>query len=821
MESPAGTEVRELPTALRDAKFALPVLRGSWLRRAHIDARIGRAPLRDRVQVTVLAAPAGAGKTSALAALARGRDRRDTAWCTLDSEGEDAYRFGQSVLGSVLAARAAGGIDRLGAAACTARDPLDAAVELVAGADMLFVFDNVEFLAPAAIPETIGRLVRHLPSSASVVLLTKIEHDWADVFGARAVVRVLRETDLAFSPAETAALFARRGIDLLPDGIAALTTCTEGVAADVNLAAHAIARGDHVDAWLRTRDRRARVHLALARLPENARQFLVQISVSRFVTTGLAAAVTGCSEQIAAGTLAGLAADEGFLARVDGWPGAFRLDEYALSALRSEAKPEIIAQAYRRAAHWFADHGAAGEALRSAVAAGDCNLSIELIVNRWSRATLDAVPSGLPGLEGADITGAPIVDTILALNRDDIAAAKVHFAAIDRDNLPRNGALAVALMRYAIARTGREVDDIEDAAVELDKWAREAAAPSELVHKAQGTALRIRAETRIIEGDLTTAATLLHESGGLGVALGDDAMTVNATALAALVSALGGRVRRATALTDELGDTCVPVRSPAAEGVRALTLAICAYHDDRLGRAQEALLDARALVPAGFLADTVLPAVRARIAKSLGDDANAEGILLRAATAGRPRLLDVLREGLALRDGPRNASAAAPGDLQALMATHRYTLVTDDLERAVMFHAAGATDEMRGALERALGSIARNGYRRVCVDTQLPVQPVLAAYLAEDRPFRMLAAQLLERLDHVDRPEERVTVEALTERELAVLRYLPTMLSNREIAAEMFFSVNTVKTHLKGIYRKLDVNRRRDAVERARALSLI
>jgi LuxR family maltose regulon positive regulatory protein len=147
--------------------------------------------------------------------------------------------------------------------------------------------------------------------------------------------------------------------------------------------------------------------------------------------------------------------------------------------------------------------------------------------------------------------------------------------------------------------------------------------------------------------------------------------------------------------------------------------------------------------------------------------------------------------------------------------------VTDDLERAVMFHAAGATDEMRGALERALGSIARNGYRRVCVDTQLPVQPVLAAYLAEDRPFRMLAAQLLERLDRVDRPEERVTVEALTERELAVLRYLPTMLSNREIAAEMFFSVNTVKTHLKGIYRKLDVNRRRDAVERARALSLI
>jgi LuxR family maltose regulon positive regulatory protein len=55
----------------------------------------------------------------------------------------------------------------------------------------------------------------------------------------------------------------------------------------------------------------------------------------------------------------------------------------------------------------------------------------------------------------------------------------------------------------------------------------------------------------------------------------------------------------------------------------------------------------------------------------------------------------------------------------------------------------------------------------------------------------------------------------------AFLRYLPTMMSNREIAAEMFFSVNTVKTHLKSIYRKLGVSRRRDAVSRARALSLL
>jgi LuxR family maltose regulon positive regulatory protein len=54
-----------------------------------------------------------------------------------------------------------------------------------------------------------------------------------------------------------------------------------------------------------------------------------------------------------------------------------------------------------------------------------------------------------------------------------------------------------------------------------------------------------------------------------------------------------------------------------------------------------------------------------------------------------------------------------------------------------------------------------------------------------------------------------------------VLRYLPTTMSNQEIAAQMCVSVNTVKTHLKAIYRKLDVDDRRTAVARARTLRLL
>ena len=63
--------------------------------------------------------------------------------------------------------------------------------------------------------------------------------------------------------------------------------------------------------------------------------------------------------------------------------------------------------------------------------------------------------------------------------------------------------------------------------------------------------------------------------------------------------------------------------------------------------------------------------------------------------------------------------------------------------------------------------------------------------------------------------------EALTDRELAVLAYLPTRLTTAEIAAELFVSTNTVKTHLRGIYRKVDARSRAEAVARARTLGLL
>ena len=88
-----------------------------------------------------------------------------------------------------------------------------------------------------------------------------------------------------------------------------------------------------------------------------------------------------------------------------------------------------------------------------------------------------------------------------------------------------------------------------------------------------------------------------------------------------------------------------------------------------------------------------------------------------------------------------------------------------------------------------------------------------------------IAGRYLSRVEarhgHATRPVVDGMVEELTDRELSVLRYLPSQLSQREIAGELYVSLNTVKTHCKAIYRKLGVDGRKAAVQAARDHGLL
>jgi LuxR family maltose regulon positive regulatory protein len=128
------------------------------------------------------------------------------------------------------------------------------------------------------------------------------------------------------------------------------------------------------------------------------------------------------------------------------------------------------------------------------------------------------------------------------------------------------------------------------------------------------------------------------------------------------------------------------------------------------------------------------------------------------------------------------------------------------------------------AIERALDLAEPRGYSNAILRYGPPVRSLLRRRIASGTSHRAFAGDLLSVLEHEAQPRRMngdVLLEPLSERELAVLRFLPTMMSNSEVASEMFVSVNTVKTHLKHIYRKLDVSDRRDAVRRGRELRLL
>ena len=143
--------------------------------------------------------------------------------------------------------------------------------------------------------------------------------------------------------------------------------------------------------------------------------------------------------------------------------------------------------------------------------------------------------------------------------------------------------------------------------------------------------------------------------------------------------------------------------------------------------------------------------------------------------------------------------------------------------RAVARDALLEHDAAAAAIERALNAAQRHDLRRCLLGAGPRLLAVLHRHMRGVTAHGALAAELVTVLEGgaAGSAVPQLLADGLTERELAILRYLPTIMSNREIARQLYVSVNTVKTHLKQIYRKLGVASRRDAIDRARELHLL
>jgi LuxR family maltose regulon positive regulatory protein len=139
-----------------------------------------------------------------------------------------------------------------------------------------------------------------------------------------------------------------------------------------------------------------------------------------------------------------------------------------------------------------------------------------------------------------------------------------------------------------------------------------------------------------------------------------------------------------------------------------------------------------------------------------------------------------------------------------------------DLWSAVLDLEAGRTKAAVDMAAAVVRSAERESHVRLFLDGGRPVYRLLRALLhAGSAPYAQRLLRATMALESDAHPSLR-----LSKRELEVIRYLPTPLSNAEIAARLYVSLNTLKTHLRTIYRKLGVKGRRDAIKRAQQLGI-
>jgi LuxR family maltose regulon positive regulatory protein len=230
-------------------------------------------------------------------------------------------------------------------------------------------------------------------------------------------------------------------------------------------------------------------------------------------------------------------------------------------------------------------------------------------------------------------------------------------------------------------------------------------------------------------------------------------------------------------------------------------------------------------MPAWLLARLVVSAAVWRAASGVPTVGLVSGVV--AEVAQSPQISLALAS-IALASGDAAGAAATAAEILRQARLPLDAEVEGWLLTSTCALAEGRTARAREALDQSLRLAAAETLRRPVIEA--PAH--LRRFLRRDRDLAEQNAWLGAPITGIRMsatltagapPAGRVSpiVEMLTDKEMEVLRYLAALFSTEEIAHTMFVSVNTVKTHVRGILRKLAASRRNEAIRRARELGWI
>ena len=821
--------------------------------------------------LTLVSAPPGAGKTVMVASwVSAGAAPGPVAWASLDQGDADRHRFWRLVvaaLGLGVAVPRRGDLsatlDGLCHALCSREQPI------------VLVLDDFHEVDGCEVAADLDRLLAQAPPALRLVLVTRQDPPLRlPRLRLTDGLSEIRQRHLAFTEHEASQLLTQAGATLDAQEISMLSRRTEGWAAALRLAA--LSLRDHPEpeahvAALAASDRTVADYLLeelLDRQPADLRAFLLRTSIVDALTGDLADALTeGCD---GAARLADLVRRNAMVTPLGGSGGWFSYHPLVRELLRAELaaqRGDERRMLHRRAASWLAAHGREREALRHARAADDLDLVASIVRDRWTELVVegelgtvcDLVDRVAPERLAADpeIALAGVAGH-LATGRLGRAAELLGLAEAALPTHPgaRFAALHAAARLYDRRLRGADVVAELQALRELTRAPDDDPDIQALVVVVLGVS-----ELWAVPHD--EAIDALEAAVAAAVAVRRRFLQIVARGHLALALALDGRMRRAAeeaeaviALAAGAGDDSGPACAPAhlalaaarrewldgAGAARALDRAEAALRDspERGLQLALALERSRVLLDAGqpSAAATALrvghfrlgghpvpsalrAALRAHDARVLLASGEGEGARAALEPHDAPELM-VLRARMLLLEQDPAAARECLLD-RALTGAPVTVRVEAETLRAVARDALLDHEAAAAAIERALDAAERHDLRRCLLGAGPKLLAVLHRHARGATAHGALAAELVTVLEGggAGRSLAPVLVDVLTERELAILRYLPTIMSNREIARQLYVSVNTVKTHLKQIYRKLGVASRRDAIARARELHLL
>jgi LuxR family maltose regulon positive regulatory protein len=379
-------------------KLYFPQPRANLVPRPRLVQRLQRGL---RGPLTLIAAPAGYGKTTLLSEWRAGEAKHTpVAWLSLDA-GDDAplhFLLYLTAALNLLQANLAKNTHLL------LQSPELPPVEVIGATllnelsacnhELVIVLDDYHAISAAQVHSLLAFLLDHLPPHVHLVILTRADPSLPlGRLRGRGQLTELRAADLRFTNQE-AALFLREimGLELSEQEIAALETRTEGWIAGLQLAALSMqGRDDHehfISAFSGSHQYIVD-YLAeevLNRQPEIVRQFLLKTSILERLTGSLCDTLTGRTDGQA--LLEMLARSNLFLIPLDDERRWYRYHHLFADLLRNRlrlAHPESVAGLHRCAAAWYQQQDLTGEAIPHALAAQDYQFVIDVITKHWLR----------------------------------------------------------------------------------------------------------------------------------------------------------------------------------------------------------------------------------------------------------------------------------------------------------------------------------------------------------------------------------------------------------------------------------------------------